>query len=109
MYGTDIHDGMYRVVQTHKQFDGLGMDVSGKTGTAEVDGVYHPNHGMFVGYAPSTDPQVCNMPYVLKMVIHQEMRVWQLMTFLNTFLNLTDEGSILTGVASSDTSDTSND
>lgn len=53
----DIHDGMYRVVQTHKQFDGLGVQVAGKTGTAEVDGVYHPNHGMFIGYAPATDPQ----------------------------------------------------
>ena len=33
----DIHDGMYRVVQTHRQFDGLGVDVAGKTGTAEVN------------------------------------------------------------------------
>ena len=35
----------YRVVQTHRQFDGLGVDVAGKTGTAEVN-VYHPNHGL---------------------------------------------------------------
>ena len=52
----DIHDGMYRVVQIHRQFDGLGVDVAGKTGTAEVN-VYHPNHGMFVGYAPASDPE----------------------------------------------------
>ena len=44
------------VVQTHRQFDGLGVDVAGKTGTAEVT-VYHPNHGMFVGYAPASDPE----------------------------------------------------
>ena len=52
----DIHDGMYRVVQTHEQFNGLGMDVSGKTGTAEID-IYHPNHGLFIGYAPSAEPE----------------------------------------------------
>ena len=52
----DIHDGMYRVVQIHSQFDGLGVDVAGKTGTAEIN-IYHPNHGMFVGYAPASDPE----------------------------------------------------
>lgn len=25
-----IHDGMYRVVQTHDQFNGLGVEVAGK-------------------------------------------------------------------------------
>ena len=33
----DIHDGMRRVVQTHEQFNGLGVALSGKTGTAEID------------------------------------------------------------------------
>ena len=47
----DIHDGMYRVVQIHSQFDGLGVDVAGKTGTAEVN-VYHPNHGNVCGICP---------------------------------------------------------
>ena len=104
----DIHDGMYRVVQTHKQFDGLGMDVSGKTGTAEVDGVYHPNHGMFVGYAPSTDPQ-----YTIAVRIENGYASGNACLaaadIFKYIFELTDEGSILTGVASSDTSDTSND
>ncbi len=46
----DIHDGMRRVVETHEQFNGLGVALAGKTGTAEVD-IYHPNHGLFMGYA----------------------------------------------------------
>ena len=50
-----IHDGMRRVIQTHSQFDGLGVEVAGKTGTAELD-LRHPNHGLFVGYAPASDP-----------------------------------------------------
>ena len=50
-----IHDGMRRVIQTHSQFDGLGVEVAGKTGTAELD-LRHPNHGLFIGYAPASDP-----------------------------------------------------
>ena len=105
---SDIHDGMYRVVQTHKQFDGLGMDVSGKTGTAEVDGVYHPNHGMFVGYAPSTDPQYAIAVRIENGYTSGNACLAAADIFKYIF-ELTDEGSILTGVASSDTSDTSND
>ena len=103
----DIHDGMYRVVQTHKQFDGLGMDVSGKTGTGEVD-VYHPNHGMFVGYAPSTDPQYAIAVRIENGYTSGNACLAAADIFKYIF-ELTDEGSILTGVASSDTSDTSND
>ena len=103
----DIHDGMYRVVQTHKQFDGLGMDVSGKTGTGEVD-VYHPNHGMFVGYAPSTDPQYAIAVRIENGYASGNACLAAADIFKYIF-ELTDEGSILTGVASSDTSDTSND
>ena len=104
----DIHDGMYRVVQTHKEFDGLGMDVSGKTGTAEVDGVYHPNHGVFVGYAPSTDPQYAIAVRIENGYASGNACLAAADIFKYIF-ELTDEGSILTGVASSDTSDTSND
>lgn len=32
----DIHDGMRRVVETHEQFNGLGVTLSGKTGTASL-------------------------------------------------------------------------
>ena len=41
------------VIQTHSQFDGLGVEVAGKTGTAELD-LRHPNHGLFIGYAPAS-------------------------------------------------------
>ena len=49
----DIQDGMYRVIQTHSEFSGLGVSLAGKTGTAEID-YYQPNHGLFIGYAPQT-------------------------------------------------------
>ncbi len=105
---SDIHDGMYRVVQTHSQFDGLAVDVAGKTGTAEVDGVYHPNHGMFVGYAPSSDPD-----YAIAVRIENGYSSGNACLAANDIFKyifeLADDATILTGVAASDTSDTSND
>ena len=103
----DIHDGMYRVVQTHKQFDGLGVDVAGKTGTAEVN-IYHPNHGMFIGYAPASDPE-----YAIAVRIENGYASGNACLaaddIFKYIFELADEKSILTGVAASDTSDTSND
>ena len=31
--------------------------MAGKTGTAELD-LRHPNHGLFVGYAPADSPEI---------------------------------------------------
>ena len=102
-----IHDGMRRVIQTHSQFDGLGVEVAGKTGTAEVT-VYHPNHGMFVGYAPASDPE-----YAIAVRIENGYASGNACLaaddIFKYIFELTDEKSILTGVAASDTSDTSND
>lgn len=103
----DIHNGMYRVVQTHSQFNGLGMDVAGKTGTAEVD-LRHPNHGLFMGYAPASEPK-----YALAVRIANGYSSGNACLAANDIFKymfeLGDEESILTGVASSDSSDVSND
>ena len=102
-----IHDGMRRVIQTHSQFDGLGVEVAGKTGTAELD-LRHPNHGLFVGYAPASDPE-----YAVAIRIANGYSSGNACLIANDIFkyiyNLTDKDSILTGVASTDTSDTSND
>ena len=103
----DIHDGMYRVVQTHEQFNGLGVDVAGKTGTAEID-IYHPNHGLFIGYAPASEPQ-----YAIAVRIANGYSSGNACLAANDIFKyifeLADEESILTGYASSDVSETSND
>ena len=102
-----IHDGMRRVIQTHSQFDGLGVEVAGKTGTAELD-LRHPNHGLFIGYAPASDPE-----YALAIRIaygyssgNACLIAYDIFKYM---YNLADKDSILTGIASTDTSDTSND
>ena len=102
-----IHDGMRRVIQTHTQFDGLGIEVAGKTGTAELD-LRHPNHGLFIGYAPASDPE-----YAIAIRIANGYSSGNACLVANDIFkymyNLADKDSILTGVASTDTSDVSND
>ena len=102
-----IHDGMRRVIQTHSQFDGLGVEVAGKTGTAELD-LRHPNHGLFIGYAPASDPE-----YAVAIRIANGYSSGNACLITNDIFkymyNLADKDSILTGIASTDTSDTSND
>ena len=104
---SDIHDGMYRVVQTHEQFNGLGIEVAGKTGTAEID-IYHPNHGLFLGYAPASEPK-----YAIAVRIANGYSSGNACLAANDIFKyifkLADEETILTGIASSDTSNTSND
>lgn len=102
-----IHDGMRRVIQTHSLFDGLGVEVAGKTGTAELD-LRHPNHGLFIGYAPASDPE-----YAVAIRIANGYSSGNACLIANDIFkymyNLADKDSILTGIASTDTSDTSND
>lgn len=102
-----IHDGMRRVIQTHSQFDGLGVEVAGKTGTAELD-LRHPNHGLFIGYAPASDPE-----YAVAIRIANGYSSGNACLIANDIFkymyNLADKDSILTGIASTDNSDTSND
>lgn len=103
----DIHDGMYRVIQTHSQFNGLGVEVAGKTGTAEIT-TREPNHGLFIGYAPASEPK-----YSIAVRIANGYSSGNACLAANDILkyifDLADKESILTGYASSDTSTTSND
>ena len=103
----DIHDGMYRVVQTHDQFNRLGVEVAGKTGTAEID-YYHPNNALFVGYAPVSEPK-----YAISVRISNGYASGNACLAANDIFKyifgLADESTILTGYAASDTSNVSND
>ena len=102
-----IHDGLRRVVATHEQFDKLAINVSGKTGTAELD-IYHPNHGLFIGYAPSENPQ-----YAIAIRIPNGYTSGNACLIaadiIQYIFQLLPENQIITGHASSDVSDTSND
>lgn len=51
-----IHNGMRKVVQSKNYFD-IGVEVAGKTGTAQ-ESASKPNHALFVGYAPFNSPEI---------------------------------------------------
>lgn len=51
-----IHKGMRMVGEELESFQGFDIPVAGKTGTAQQED--HPNHGLFVGYAPYDNPEI---------------------------------------------------
>lgn len=57
-YWDSIHLGMRRVVEAKSYYSDLGVNVAGKTGTAQ-ESTSHPNHALFVSYAPYEDPEIC--------------------------------------------------
>ena len=57
-----IHEGMRNVVKLHnmevfRKLNNSEISVSGKTGTAQQSKT-HPDHGLFVGFAPSENPEI---------------------------------------------------
>ena len=105
----DVHVGMEGVITKSNWgiFQDLNVTLAGKTGTAELD-LRHPNHGLFIGYAPASDPE-----YAVAIRIANGYSSGNACLIANDIFkymyNLADKDSILTGIASTDTSDTSND
>ncbi|MCR5716020.1 MAG: penicillin-binding protein [Lachnospiraceae bacterium] len=56
-YWTAIHSGMRAVVSAKAYYENLGVNVAGKTGTAQQS-TSHPNHALFVSYAPYENPEI---------------------------------------------------
>ena len=52
-----IHTGMHMVVEKLSTFNDFPIEVAGKTGTAQQS-PNRPNHALFVGYAPYSDPEI---------------------------------------------------
>ncbi|HAX51909.1 penicillin-binding transpeptidase domain-containing protein [Muricomes intestini] len=53
-----VHQGMEAVIGYNSTtFSGLEISMAGKTGTAQQSAV-HPDHGLFVGYAPAEAPEI---------------------------------------------------
>lgn len=56
-YWNAIHLGMRKVVEGKSYYSDLGVNVAGKTGTAQ-ENKKRPNHALFVSYAPYEDPEI---------------------------------------------------
>lgn len=52
-----IHRGMRKVVEDKAYYQGMGVNVAGKTGTAQ-ENRNRPNHALFVSYAPYENPEI---------------------------------------------------
>lgn len=57
-----IHSGMYEVLYGDESsysslYEDMNVKVAGKTGTAQITD-YHPNHALFVSYAPYKNPEI---------------------------------------------------
>ncbi len=103
----DIHDGMERVVATHSQFDQVGVSIAGKTGTAETV-ITEPNHGLFIGFAPSYDPQYAVAVRIANGYTSGNACLVAADLFDYIF-KVRDRDDVVTGYASEETSNTSND
>ncbi len=56
-YWDAIHTGMRQVVESKSYFGSLGVDVAGKTGTAQESRT-RANHALFISYAPYEAPEI---------------------------------------------------
>ena len=52
-----IQEGMHQVAENTAAFKDLDLTIAGKTGTAQQS-KSHPNHALFMGYAPYENPQI---------------------------------------------------
>lgn len=56
-YMTTIQNGMNAYAMNSTAINDIGISSAGKTGTAEQS-VNHPNHALFIGYAPFESPEI---------------------------------------------------
>lgn len=56
-YMSAIQQGMNAYAMNSSAINGVGISSAGKTGTAEQS-VNHPNHALFIGYAPYENPEI---------------------------------------------------
>ena len=56
-YWNAIHTGMRRVVESKRYYADLGVNVAGKTGTAQ-ENRNKANHALFISFAPYEDPEI---------------------------------------------------
>lgn len=96
-YWDAIHSGMRRVVEGMSYYGDLGVNVAGKTGTAEQS-ERHPNHALFVSYAPYEDPEI-SVTVRIANGYSSSYAAQTAKDFYTYYYKLDDEENILTGQA----------
>ena len=97
-YWTAIHTGMRRVVGKMSYYENLGIEVAGKTGTAQ-ESTTRANHALFVGYAPYKDPQIA-IATRIAFGYSSSYAAQTTKDIIKYYYNLDEEEEIVTGEAS---------
>ena len=96
-YWNAIHTGMYQVVANMSYYKDLGIDVAGKTGTAQ-ESTTRANHALFVGYAPYKDPEIA-IATRIAFGYSSSFAAQTSRDIIKYYYNLAEEEEILTGEA----------
>lgn len=92
-----IQEGMHEVALDTKAFQDLNLSIAGKTGTAQQS-KSHPNHALFIGYAPYEDPKIAIAIRIANGYTSANAASMAADIF-RYYFKLADEDEILTGTA----------
>ena len=96
-YWDAIHRGMRGVVEKKSYYTNLGVNVAGKTGTAQ-ENVNRANHALFVSYAPYENPEI-TVSTRIAFGYTSEYAANLTRDIYKYYFKLADEDDILTGTA----------
>ncbi len=102
-----IQEGMHEVALNTATFKGLDLSIAGKTGTAQQS-LRHPNHAVFVGYAPYENPEIGISIRVANGYTSSNATAMAADIF-RYYFHLAEEDELLTGTASEATTTVIND
>ena len=96
-YWDAIHSGMRKVVEGMSYFSSFGMEVAGKTGTAQ-ESTTRANHALFVGYAPYDKPEIA-IATRIAFGYSSSFAAQTSRDIIKYYYNLADDEEIVTGEA----------
>ena len=98
-YWNALHSGMRKVVEGKKYYNDLGVNVAGKTGTAEQT-KSRPNHALFVCYAPYESPEI-SIATRIPFGYSSDYAAQVTRDIIKYYYDLADEDDLITGTANS--------
>lgn len=102
-----IQEGMHQVAENTAAFKDLNLTIAGKTGTAQQS-KSHPNHALFMGYAPYESPQIAIAIRIANGYTSANAASMAADIF-SYYFDLTDKDELLNGSATTATSEVIND
>ncbi len=102
-----IQEGMHQVAENTAAFKDLNLTIAGKTGTAQQS-KSHPNHALFIGYAPYESPQIAIAIRIANGYTSANAASMAADIF-SYYFDLTDKDELLNGSATTATSAVIND